>query len=138
MDAHRVDGEPAARKREALHVAPLGAAQRQDPLLRQHVQRLRVDSLLVDQHEALAVLAHLRPTDRHHVKHHAWLHLDSTNLRRFTCSTTFTDERVEQRSVLSSRFHTNKRVILQMQASKGQLRCELDICKVPQACAPCA
>ena len=55
----RVDRDTAAREHEALHVAPLGAAQGQDAGLGQGVEGGGVDALLVDQQEALPGRAHL-------------------------------------------------------------------------------
>ena len=49
----------AARQHDALHVALLRAAEREDALAREHVERQRVDTLLVDDHKGLARLARL-------------------------------------------------------------------------------
>ena len=54
-----VDGGAAARQRDALHVAALRAPRGEDALLGEHVERKRVDALLVDEHERFAVRAHL-------------------------------------------------------------------------------
>ena len=50
-----------ASEREPLHVPALGASQRDDVLAREHLERGRVDPLLVDENEGLSVLlcAHL-------------------------------------------------------------------------------
>jgi hypothetical protein len=68
----RVDGDAAARERETLHVAPLGAAKAKDALAGERVQGQRVDALLVQDHErflvlALALAAHL-PLEFNHLK----------------------------------------------------------------------
>mmetsp|Transcript_34112 Transcript_34112/g.86611 ORF Transcript_34112/g.86611 Transcript_34112/m.86611 type:complete len:302 (-) Transcript_34112:374-1279(-) len=55
----RVDALAAARQHDALHVALLRAAEREDALTREHVERQRVDALLVDDHKGLARLARL-------------------------------------------------------------------------------
>lgn len=46
----------SAGQRDALHVATLGAPQGDDALLGEHVQRERVDALLVDDHESLVLV----------------------------------------------------------------------------------
>src|SRR6056297_628431 len=56
---HRVDGQAPTGQRQPLHVAALGPAQGQDPLLGEHVEGEGVDAFLVDHHEGLALLAHL-------------------------------------------------------------------------------
>ena len=53
----RVDGDAPAGQDQALHVAPLGAAQGQDPALGERVERERVDALLVHEHEAPCLAA---------------------------------------------------------------------------------
>lgn len=53
----RVDGDAAAGEDQALHVAPLGAAQRQDAVFGERVERERVDPLLVHQNEASSFAA---------------------------------------------------------------------------------
>mmetsp|Transcript_9834 Transcript_9834/g.15159 ORF Transcript_9834/g.15159 Transcript_9834/m.15159 type:complete len:399 (-) Transcript_9834:412-1608(-) len=55
---HAVDRVAPAGERQPLHVAPLGPPDGHDALLGEHVQRERVDALLVDHHEALPRLAH--------------------------------------------------------------------------------
>eukprot|EP00048_Salpingoeca_helianthica_P014740 m.223286 g.223286 ORF g.223286 m.223286 type:complete len:355 (-) comp16221_c0_seq1:23-1087(-) len=50
----RVHRAAPARKRKALHVAALGAAQGHDAFLGQRVERQRVDALLVEDHKRLA------------------------------------------------------------------------------------
>mmetsp|Transcript_5533 Transcript_5533/g.17509 ORF Transcript_5533/g.17509 Transcript_5533/m.17509 type:complete len:395 (-) Transcript_5533:539-1723(-) len=52
-----VDCRAAAGQRDALHVAALGAPRGEDALFGQHVERERVDTLLVDHDERLALLA---------------------------------------------------------------------------------
>ena len=53
----RVHRHAAAGQHEPLHVAPLGAAQGQDAVFGQRVQRERVDSFLVDEDEAASFAA---------------------------------------------------------------------------------
>ena len=52
-----MDGRPPARERQPFHVPALRASEAEYPLLREYVERERIDALLVDHHEALAVLA---------------------------------------------------------------------------------
>uniref|UniRef100_A0A8W7PAJ3 Uncharacterized protein n=1 Tax=Anopheles coluzzii TaxID=1518534 RepID=A0A8W7PAJ3_ANOCL len=56
----RVHRHTATGQRQTLHIAALGTAQRHDALLRQHVQRHRIDALLVDHDERFVrTVAHL-------------------------------------------------------------------------------